>query len=70
MSKLVPQNTQIVIQRGTEDSSLGCTAASDRRFPLSSADIKNDWNYASTYTETILLYRFAAATFCQDPKIM
>jgi len=38
--------------------------------PLSSADIKNDWKYASTYTETILLYRFAGATFCQSPKIM
>ena len=58
MSNLALQPTQIVTQMGTVDSPLGCTAASDWCFPLFSVDIKNGWNCASTYTETILLYRF------------
>jgi len=70
MSKLVLQPTQIITQMGTEGYCVRCTAASDWRFPLSSADIKNVWNYASKYTETILLYCFAGTTFCQSPKIL
>jgi hypothetical protein len=48
MSKLALQPIQFVTQMDTEDSSLGCAAASAWRFPLSSVDIKNGWNYAST----------------------
>jgi hypothetical protein len=54
MSKLALQPTQIVAQMDTEDYSVQCTAASDWHFLLSSADMENGWNYASTYKETIL----------------
>jgi hypothetical protein len=70
MSNLAVQPTQVVTQMGTEDCSFWCTAANDWRFPPSNAYIKNAWNYASKYTGTILLYRFAGTTFCQAPKII